>query len=134
MKQTAVVTKVISSEYAEISVTRKSACSADCDNCHGCAHPEEKVTIVAKNVACADVGDTVTVESSTSVVIGWTALIYLFPVLLMFGAYFIIPATEGIKILASLAGLALGFFVCRWISEKVLKKKTIKFIITEKTR
>ncbi len=134
MKQTAVVTKVLSDEYAEISVTRKSACSADCDSCHGCAHPEEKVFIVAKNIVCADVGDTVTVESSTSVVIGWTALIYLFPVILMFGAYFIIPATEGVKILASLAGLAFGFLVCRLISDKILKKKSIKFIITEKTR
>lgn len=131
MKQVAVVSKILQDGYAEIIVTRKSACSADCDSCHGCAHPEEKVSICAKNVADAQVGETVTVESATSTILGWTALLYLFPVLLMFLLYFIVPFSEGIKIISSLAGLALGFFLCKMVSEKILKRRSIKFIITE---
>ena len=131
MKQNAVVTKVFSDGYAEIIVTRKSACSADCESCHGCAHPEEKVYIKAKNLALAEIGDKVTVESSTSAILGWASLIYLFPILLMFVVYFMVNAIETVKITASVFGLIAGFVICRFVSDKALKKKSIMFNITE---
>lgn len=131
MKQNAVVTKTFPDGFAEIMVTRKSACSADCESCHGCAHPEEKVYIKAKNIAQAEVGEQVVVESSTSAILGWASLIYLFPVFLMFLVYFVIDSLEIIRISASIVGLMVGFIICRLISDRVLKNKSIKFNITE---
>lgn len=131
MKQNAIVTKVFPDGFAEIVVTRKSACSADCDSCHGCSHPEEKVYIKANNDICAEVGDNVIVESSTSQILGWASLLYIFPVFVMFAVYFCIHSYELIRIIASIIGLAFGFILCRFISDKVLTKKNIKFNITE---
>ena len=129
MKQKAVVSKTFPDGFAEILVIRKSACSADCDSCHGCAHPEAKVFIKAINKVNAEAGDKVMVESSTSSILGWASLIYLFPVILMFSLYFIVNSYEIVKITASILGLIAGFIICRLVSEKSLKNKSIKFII-----
>jgi glycopeptide antibiotics resistance protein len=49
----------------------------------------------------------------------------------MFSLYFIVYSYEIVRIIASILGLIAGFIICRLVSEKSLKNKSIKFIITE---
>ena len=131
MKQTAVITKVLKNGYAELSVTRRAACSSDCDSCHGCVHPEQKIVIRAENAVNASEGDTVIVESSSKKVLKAAAVFYIMPLILMALTYFIVHSSEGVKIAASIAGFAAGIVIC-WVVYRLFEKKNrIDFIITE---
>ncbi len=131
MKQTAKVTKVLENGYAVLSVTRRAACSSDCESCHGCVHPEEIISVCAENPLMASEGETVIVESSSKKVLKAAALFYVFPLLLMTFMYFIFPFSEGAKIIASICGLFFGILLC-WIVYRLFDKKNrITFIITE---
>ena len=61
MQQKAIVKELLPNGGAVIAVERRSACSGDCDSCHGCAHQTEIVMVTAHNDACAKPGDTVQV-------------------------------------------------------------------------
>ena len=127
MIQTALVTKTYKDGTADITVTRKSACAGDCENCHGCIHPEEKVTVRAENPVSAVCGDKVTVSTESKRIIGAAALFYLLPVAFMIIGYLLFDISEGLKILSSVAGLAIGIA----ISAVVYSKKKIDYRITE---
>jgi len=130
MQQTAKIIEVLENHSARISVKRKSACSADCENCHGCAHPEETITVTAYNAAEAQVGETVLVESSSKQVIGLAALLYIMPVVLMIAAYFLPFKSENAKILASVCGLVAGLAICVWQSARMKRQGRMTFVIT----
>ena len=91
MVQTAKVTRVLADGRAEVAVKRQSACGHDCSKCGGgCSElmVSSTVAVIAANPVRAMPGDMVTVESSTSRVLGAAVIVYLVPFLLFFVGYF----------------------------------------------
>ena len=95
MVQTAKVTRVLADGRAEVAVKRQSACGHDCSKCGGgCSElmVSSTVAVIAANPVRAMPGDMVTVESSTSRVLGAAVIVYLVPFLLFFAGYFLCAA------------------------------------------
>ena len=91
MVQTAKVTRVLADGRAEVAVKRQSACGHDCSKCGGgCSElmVSSTVAVIAANPVRAMPGDMVTVESSTSRVLGAAVIVYLVPFLLFFRRLF----------------------------------------------
>lgn len=91
MTQTATVRKLVG-DKAEIEVQRISACAHNCTECGGGCSELTKtgpVLVWAKNSLGARTGDRVLVESSTKQVLGFAAVVYLFPVGLFFLGFFL---------------------------------------------
>lgn len=109
MTQIATVERIINSEYAEISVPRKSACGHDCEECAGCGVSGAAVHAKARNPVGARPGQKVVVESDTQKMLGIVALVYLIPVVLFFVGYFATIAVASTAIRYTVA--ALGFFL-----------------------
>ena len=65
MTQIATVERIINSQYAEISVPRKSACGHDCEECAGCGVTGAAVHAKAANPIDARPGQKVVVQSDT---------------------------------------------------------------------
>ena len=57
MTQIATVEKVLDSNYAEISVPRKSACGHDCEECAGCGMTGAAIRAKARNEIGAAPGE-----------------------------------------------------------------------------
>ncbi|MBQ9534377.1 MAG: SoxR reducing system RseC family protein [Clostridia bacterium] len=131
MQQEAKAVRILENGTAEILVRRKTACASDCDGCHGCAHPDETITVMAYNEVGAAAGDTVIVESSTSQVLGMAVLLYIMPVLLMLLGYLLPFGSEGAKIISSMTGLLLGLAVCIWVSHRMKKNSRMSFRIVD---
>lgn len=131
MEQKAIVKEVYPNGTARILVRRTSACAGDCDSCHGCAHPESRLELVAGNPVCAKPGDTVKVTSASRRILGLAALLYLMPVLLMIAGYAAVPASEGIRILCALAGLCAGLAICVLVSRRLREKRAVEVSICE---
>ena len=135
-QQKARVTRLLDRGRAEVAVQRQSACGHDCAQCGGgCSElmvaPE--VRVVAENAAGARPGDTVTVESSTSKVLGAAALVYTVPVVLFFAGYLIaggLGAGGGICAAAGAAGFALGFVPALLLDRHSRRQGRIRFKIT----
>ena len=109
MTQIATVERIINSEYAEISVSRKSACGHDCEECAGCGVSGAAVHAKARNPVGARPGQKVVVESDTQKMLGIVALVYLIPVVLFFVGYFATISIASTAIRYTVA--ALGFFL-----------------------
>lgn len=117
MRQTAQVVRILSSGRAEVKVHRTSACASahncgSCDHCSMMANAPE-VIVEADNLCGAREGETVTVESATSTVLGAAVLVYIVPVLLFFVGYccaMLLGQREPVAIGVGVAGFALGVF------------------------
>ncbi len=99
MVQTAKVTRVLADGRAEVAVKRQSACGHDCSKCGGgCSElmVSSTVAVIAANPVRAMPGDMVTVESSTSRVLGAAVIVYLVPFLLFS------PAISSVRLSGSL--------------------------------
>lgn len=91
MTQNAVVRRLVGNR-AEIEVHRVSACGHDCAQCGGGCSEMVKtgpVVVLADNPLRAQPGDRVVVESATGSILGFAAVVYLLPLVLFFGGYFI---------------------------------------------
>ncbi len=122
MEQIGKVTEKINDKKVKIAIARKGACSADCEKCGGCAHPEQIMEVEVGNEIGAKVGDQVVLRSASQKILSIAALVYLMPLLLMIGAYFLPgPAGEGFHILFSFVGLGIGIAICMAYSRKVKK-------------
>lgn len=103
MTQNAVVRRLVA-DKAEIEVKRVSACGHSCEECGGGCSELVKtgpVVVLADNPLHAQPGDRVVVESSTRSVLGFAAVVYLLPLVLFFGGYFVskgLGAGEGIAL------------------------------------
>ena len=88
MRQTAQVIRTVSPGYVEVKVRRASACASahNCGSCDHCSFMENapEIVVVAEDDRGAQVGDTVTVESATSSVLGAAVLLYIVPFILFF--------------------------------------------------
>lgn len=136
MKQTAQVIQITQNGYAQVKVRRASACASahNCGSCDHCSMMENapEIVVSAFNGCGAQVGDTVTVESSTAGVLGAAALVYLFPVLLFFVGYFIgeaVGCQESGSILSGGIGFLLGLLTT-WGLEKYRRNKPVTYRIT----
>lgn len=115
MKQTAKVVRSVRQGYAEVKVRRTSACASahNCGSCDHCSMMENapEIVVVAENGPGAEPGDTVTVESATSSILGAAVILYIVPFALFFLGYFLghgLNWTEGPSIAIGGIGFVLG--------------------------
>ena len=123
MVQTAKVTRVLADGRAEVAVKRQSACGHDCSKCGGgCSElmVSSTVAVIAANPVRAMPGDMVTVESSTSRVLGAAVIVYLVPFRL----------SSGVSAAVGVAGFALGLLLAVLWDRRVRRQQAISFCIT----
>lgn len=109
MTQIATVEEILSGGYARISVPRKSACGHDCEECAGCGMTGAAIKAKAKNLAGAQPGQKVIVESSTKKLLGVVALVYMLPVVLFLMGYFLSEGlAEGVRYAIAIGAAALA--------------------------
>ncbi len=133
MTQDAVVTRVFSNGFAEVAVTRGTACGSNCGNCESCAFQNE-LKAIAKNTVHATPGEKVVIESVSSRIFSAAFLLYIVPFIALFIGYAIAAVnalSEGMCILLGFAAFALAVavvVVCQRINKR---KKPITFEITQ---
>jgi len=110
MTQIATVEEILSGGYARISVPRKSACGHDCEECAGCGVSGASVRARARNLAGAQPGQKVVVESSTRKLLGVVLLVYILPVICFLLGYFLTEGlNESVRYGIAIAAAALAF-------------------------
>lgn len=132
MTQDAIVTRCLAGGMAEVAVTRSTACGSNCGNCESCIFQSELKTL-AKNRIGAKPGQRVLIESRSSSIYGAALLVYILPMaltLLGFALAYALGAGEGLCVLASFMGLAVGAAVIV-LSQRRRKKKPITFDIVQ---
>ena len=112
MTQDAVVTRVFPNGFAEVAVTRGTACGSNCGNCESCAFQNE-LKAIAKNTVHATPGEKVVIESVSSRIFSAAFLLYIVPFIALFIGYAIAVAVV---------------VVCQRINKR---KKPITFEITQ---
>lgn len=133
MTQDAVVTRVFPNGFAEVAVTRGTACGSNCGNCESCAFQNE-LKAIAKNTVHATPGEKVVIESVSSRIFSAAFLLYIVPFIALFIGYAIAAVnalSEGMCILLSFAAFSLAVavvVVCQRINKR---KKPITFEITQ---
>ncbi len=141
MKQKATVLE-IQGTNAFVSVRRSSMCEG-CEKNGGCSGScaagellgaNKSMTALAQNGVGARAGDTVELESESTTVLGYAALVFLLPILLCAAAYGIASAFgagEGVRWISAAGGFAAAFILILLIDR--LKKKNGKpdIIITK---
>ena len=132
MTQIATVERIINSDYAEISVPRKSACGHDCEECAGCGVSGAAVHARARNPVGARPGQKVVVQSDTQKMLGIVALVYLTPVVLFFLGYFgsIMVSSMAVRYTAAAAGFVLGIVIAILYDRRLRRDGGLKFTIT----
>ena len=131
MTQEGIVTKLCSGGMAEVAVTRMTACGGNCGSCESCILQSE-VKALANNHAEAKPGQRVVIESRSSAVFGAVFLVYVMPLvcfLLGYGAAYFAGLSEGLCILCSFIGLAVGAALLV-LSQRGRRKTTIQYDIT----
>ena len=105
---------------AEIEVKRATMCDG-CEKNGNCGHPCELTGIVAgsgkmrttaQNKIGAEQGDTVEVETESTKVLGYAAIVFLMPILVCAAFYFIANTLwqdEAPALIAAAAGFVLSF-------------------------
>ena len=127
MRQKATVIRTVTPGYAEVMVRRASACASahKCGTCDHCSMMEQapEITVVAENTVGAEPGDTITVESATSSVLGAAVLLYIVPFVLFFAGYLIAGAAglaEGAALAVGGAGFVVGL-LCAVVLDRYRK-------------
>lgn len=119
---------------AEIEVRRATMCEG-CEKSGGCGGHCDisgivatggKMTAKAYNKIGAAVGDTVEVETESSRVLAYAALVFLLP-LVIGGVFFALAAavsdSDGIALAAAFAGFVLTFVFVAVVDRKAAKKR-----------
>ncbi len=128
MKEIGVVEST-NGNLAVVSVKRNSACGDSCATCSAqCNMRGNKIT--ARNKAGAMVGDLVTIEMSTSVVLKSAFMVYILPLLMMFLGYFYAEyktGNETFSLFCAFGGFIVTFvFLLIW--DKTNKNKFVTTI------
>jgi sigma-E factor negative regulatory protein RseC len=89
MEQLARVRQVYSDGTAQVQILRQSACSGDCHRCSGCGAVEQTLLVTAQNPIGATVGERVKLRSESAPVLKGAAVLYMIPLLLFFGGYWL---------------------------------------------
>ncbi len=141
MRQRAVVIRT-EGKIAEIEVSRSSMCDG-CQKNGGCEHHCElsgliagsgkKMKTTAQNRIGAKAGDTVEVETESTKVLGYAALVFLMPIFVCAVFYFLAEAvfasgTAGV--IAAAAGFVLSFFGI-YVFDRSKKKSLPDIVIVD---
>ncbi len=130
MTQEGSVTRLYPDGMAEVAVTRMTACGGNCGSCESCMLQSEIKTL-AKNRVAAQPGQRVLIESRSSAVFGAIFLVYVMPLvcfLVGYGAASLAGLREGLCILCSFLGLAVGALILVF-SQRRRKKNAIGYDI-----
>jgi len=134
MVQNAVVKRIVSPGVAEVSLMRQLECGLSCKSCEGCPQkPKEEIYALADNSIGAAVGDIVEVQSNAGSAIGIAALVYIVPCIGLVLGYLIAGGfglSEMFCVLASFAGIVLGFVPAVMLNRAIIKRKKPEFTIT----
>ena len=133
MTQDAIVTRILSNDMAEVVVTRGTACGANCGNCESCMF-DSKLHTAARNLVYAKPGDKVIIASKSSRVFSAAMLVYIMPLVLFAIGYAVsaaLGASEGISVLCSFIGLAIGAVILVLTHKKWKEKHPITFDIID---
>ena len=132
MTQIATVSRIIDSNYAEISVPRKSACGHDCEECAGCGVTGAAVLARAANPIGARIGQKVVVQSDTNKMLSIVALVYFIPVALFLLGYvamaFLTP-NVAIQYGVAIAGFFIGIVAAILYDRKLKERGGLTFTI-----
>ena len=130
MTQIATVERIINSDYAEISVPRKSACGHDCEECAGCGMTGAAIHARAKDPVGVRPGQKVVVESATRKILGVVALVYLLPVVGFLLGYFLSEGlTEGWRYAIAIGAAALSFLASVVYDRKAKREESLTYTI-----
>lgn len=138
MRQKAVVIET-EGKIAEIEVSRASMCDG-CQKNGGCEHHCElsgliagsgkQMKTTAQNRIGAKAGDTVEVETESTKVLGYAALVFLMPIFVCAVFYFLAEAvfvSETAGVIAAAAGFVLAFLGISFFDRR--KKKSLPDIV-----
>ena len=131
MTQEAIVFRRLANNMAEVVVTRSTACGSNCGNCESCIFQSE-IKTVAKNLIDAGPGQRVIIESKSSRIYGAALMVYILPMVLALFGYigcYSIGLAEGLCILASFLGIAIGALILVYTQRKKMAKDPITFDI-----
>ncbi len=129
MRQKATV-KELKGNTALLAVRRQSIC----EGCHresGCSSCSQVLEIAVENRCLAEVGDIVEVETGSGAVIGTAALVFLLPLGMAFGAYFLAGLITRVglyRYLAALLAMALTYVGIALVVRRL--KKTLSVTMT----
>ncbi len=128
--ETRAVVISLDGEYAVVRTDRKSACDGchkqnDAHGCAMCTLMGDKASLEsrARNLAGAHVGDTVLLRTPSSRVLGYSALVFLFPLglaLLLYLAAGLLPFGSTGQYLAAACGFAGAFALLAVYSRRVI--------------
>lgn len=104
MLQTGIVTKQ-NGGFAEVEITRSSACGENCASCGLC--PGQTAVVEAINDMGAAAGDGVIIDMADKKVLSAAFLVYIVPVIMLIAGYFAGEAIFG----GETSGVASGFFL-----------------------
>ncbi len=130
MTQEGIVTRLLGDNMAEVAVTRMTACGGNCGSCESCMLQSEIKTL-ARNHVEAQPGQRVLIESRSSAVFGAIFLVYVMPLicfLVGYGAAYLAGLREGLCILCSFIGLAVGALILV-LTQRRRKKNAISYDI-----
>ena len=123
---------------ATVSVKRISACG---ENCKGCSSACKQPSVIFETDITGDyeVGDYVEITTENEVLLKQIAMLYGIPFIIMLatiGIYQLLlrnnPDKDIISAVASVASLALSFFILKSYDKKEMKKNTLIFTIGRK--
>lgn len=135
MIQKAVVKRLLDDQSAEIEVQRQTACAGDCNKCGGCGTPTEFVQAIAQNPVGARVGEIVTVEGSSQVIMQFAAIVYMLPLVLFFVGYGVCAALAlptWTSVLAGAVGFLIGIAHALWQNHREKKSGSFVFEIIKR--
>lgn len=126
--------KKITGEYVEVEVKRSTACET-CSAAHACPSAKRDTVVRALNDAGAEVGDRVKLVTPSVNVLWYAFAVFVFPLLLAFGAFAVTSHyvdNENYAILAAVVGFIVGFAVVFFTVERHAKKRGAIVRATEK--
>lgn len=136
MRQTAEVIRSTPGGHAQVKVRRVSACASahNCGSCDHCSMMENapEIVVAAENPVGAEAGDTVTVESATSSVLGAAVLLYIVPFVLLIAGYVVGVSAgwgEGLSTAFGGIGFALGILAAVGLDRYRKNHKPVVFRI-----
>lgn len=123
---------------ATVSVKRISACG---ENCKGCSSACKQPSVIFETDITGgyEVGDYVEITTENEVLLKQIAMLYGIPFLIMLitiGIFQLLlknnPDKDIISAAASVASLAVAFFILKAYDKKEMKKNTLKFTLGRK--
>lgn len=128
----------IEGNRATVSVKRVSACGDNCKSC-GSACNQPSVIFETDIAGEYEEGDYVEITTESDVVFKQIFMLYGIPFLIMMGTIGVVqlvlsgnPDKDIISALASVASLAVSFFILKAYDKTEMKKNTLKFTLGRK--